>query len=226
MSVSCWGSEVLVDGVVVGRIRHSRGFAQLSLKDIDGSKKQCSAAVLWATNLAQEHNLYGELVSVPGAAAWLTGMGFSVAENQRFKPRFADMAAADVLNLPHCGNARLVHNGRVWRRVCNRKKGRPVWGVWPALGVHLELDGRQGRLYIEPTPGVCVNGETLNIRTRLMDQDVVQRNCQRLTYHEDEPGRSALADYYMRFTGMGWDNPGFTRAVKLLTMPEGGPPAV
>lgn len=184
------------------------------------------AAVTWAISFAERQRLYGVLVSLPGPAEWLTGMGFDVAENQRFRPRFVDLSAAEMLKLPHCTHARLFHNGRVWRRECTRRKTRPVWGSWPALGVNLELDGRARCVYIEPGPGLWVNGERLRHRTRLMDQDVVQRNGRLLTYQEDEPGRSALADYYMRYTGMGWDNPGFTRAVKLFTTPAGGPPAV
>ena len=223
MRVQCWGSELLADGMLVGRIACSRGFAQLSLPN---TKSKTSAAVTWAIDFAKEHKQHGVLVSSPGPAEWLTEMGFDVAKNQRFRPRFVDLSAAEVLKLPHSTHARLVHTGRVWRRECHRRKMRPVWGSWPALGVQLELDGRAECVYIEPSPGVWVNGEPLKYRTRLMDQDVVQRNGRSLTYQEDEPGRSALADYYMRYTGMGWDNPRMTRAVKLFTTPTGGPPAV
>ncbi len=64
-----------------------------------------------------------------------------------------------------------------------------------------------------------MNGTRITKQTCLVDQDTVERNGRVLTYLEDAPGRSALADYYMQYTGMGWENPALTRAVRVFTRP-------
>ena len=73
MRVQCWGSELLADGMLVGRIACSRGFAQLSLPN---TNSKTSAAVTWAIDFAKEHKQHGVLVSSPGPAEWLTEMGW------------------------------------------------------------------------------------------------------------------------------------------------------
>ena len=217
MPVWCVGDELYVDTVHTGWLKECRGFGQLHL--IKGKASVLRKAVEWAVEWAETKCVYGVLVSFPGSGAWIAGMGFAVAEQSQFRPRLADLNKAAVMRLPHVGNAKYVHNGETWRRETLRKRPKHVWGTRPALGFELEVDGGQHSVSVQPGPNILVNGSTIKEDTELVDQDTITHRGRVLTVYMDTQGRSTLPDYYMRWTGMGWNLPGFTRAVRMFTTP-------
>ena len=201
-----------------GFMSELRGFGVLHLRRppavTDGELR---AAVEKAAEWAEKRGLYGLLLSVPGSGSFLAGTGFEVSGRPaRFEPRLVNLDSGEIFRLPHFGKTRYVHTGDVWLRENRRKRMKYLTGPWVPLGFALDLDATCEEVYVRPAPGVRVNGELIETSVQIVDQDTVSHGDATLTYFREPPGRPLLANYFTKYTGMGWEQPGFTRAVRLF----------
>ena len=207
------------DTIEFGIMAELRGFGVVYLRrPATATDAELRAAVERAENWAQRTGKYGLIVSVPGSGSFLSGTKFEVSKPKgRFNPRFVNLKTGELFRLPHFGKTRYVHNGSFWLRENRKKRMKHVLGPWFPLGFALDLDVVLETVYVRPAPDILVNGELIDKTVEIVENDTVSHNGAVLTYYAEPPGRPMLANFYARYTGMGWEQPGFTRAARVFT---------